>query len=100
MYRNHTGIIVIQRFSQCFSSFYFVRIDKNTALKKIKRLRAKKAIRDINIPIKVLKENADFFCRTNMSSVQGNHLFFANSCNCHICKCNTSLQTRLKKSKR
>ena len=59
-YSNHPSIKHL-RFSQRFSSFHFSHVDKNTVLKEIKRLRAKKAIQDTDIPVKVLKENAEFF---------------------------------------
>ena len=52
---------VIKRFSQCFSSFYFSHVDKNTVLKEIKKLNLNKAVQDSDIPVKILKENADFF---------------------------------------
>ena len=59
-YSNHPSIKHL-RFSQHFSSFHFSHVDKNTVLKEIKRFRAKKAIQDTDIPVKVLKENAEFF---------------------------------------
>ena len=52
---------VIKRFSQRFSSFYFSHVDKNTVLKEIKKLNLNKAVQDSDIPVKILKENADFF---------------------------------------
>ena len=60
-YSNQPSINIILRFSQRFSSFHFSHVDKNTLLKEIERLRAKKAIQDTDIPVKVLKENAEFF---------------------------------------
>ena len=51
----------IRNSSQRFSSFYFSQVDTNTALKEIRRLRAKKAVQDTDIPVKVLRENAEFF---------------------------------------
>ena len=52
---------VIKRFSQCFSSFYFSHVHKNTVLKELKKLNINKAVQDSDIPVKILKENADFF---------------------------------------
>ena len=52
---------VIKRFSQRYSSFYFSHVDKNTFLKEIKKLNLNKAVQDSDIPVKILKENADFF---------------------------------------
>ena len=60
-YKNHPSMHVIKRFSQRFSSFYFSHVDKNTVLKEIKKLNLNKAVQDSDIPVKVLKENADFF---------------------------------------
>ena len=60
-YRNHPSINVIRHFSQRYSSFYFSQAEKNTVLKEIKRLSSKKAIHETDIPVKILKENADFF---------------------------------------
>ena len=58
-YRNHLSISNIWNSSQRFSSFYFSQVVTNTVLKEIRRLNAKKAVQDTNIP--VLKENAEFF---------------------------------------
>ena len=52
---------VIKRFSQRFSSFYFSYLDKNTVLKEMKKLNLKKSVQDSDIPVKILKENADLF---------------------------------------
>ena len=60
-YKNHPSMHVIKRFSQHFSSFYFSHVGKNTVLKEIKKLNLNKAIQHWDIPIKILKENADFF---------------------------------------
>ena len=49
---------VIKGFSQ---SFYFSHVDKNTVLKEIKNLNLNKVVQDLDIPVKILKENADFF---------------------------------------
>ena len=57
----HPSMHVIKRFSQCFSSFYFSHVHKNTVLKEIKKLNINKAVQDSDIPVKILKENADFF---------------------------------------
>ena len=57
-YKNHPSMRVIKRFSQ---SFYFSHVDKNTVLKEIKKLNLNKAVQDSDIPVKILKENADFF---------------------------------------
>ena len=60
-YRNHPSIKTIRRFSQLNSSFCFSPVDKNTVLKQIKGMIANKAVQDTDIPIKVLKENINFF---------------------------------------
>ena len=60
-YRNHPSINNIQNSSQRLSSFHFSQVHTNTVLKEIGRLRAKKAVQDTDIPVKVLKENAEFF---------------------------------------
>ena len=60
-YKNHQIMHVIKRFSQRFSSFYFSHVDKNTVLKEIKKLNLNKAVQNSHIPVKLLKENADFF---------------------------------------
>ena len=60
-YKNHTSMHVIKRFSQRFSNFYFSHADKNAVLKEIKKLNLNKAVQDSDIPVKILKENADFF---------------------------------------
>ena len=60
-YKNHPSMHVIKRFSQRFSSFYFSHVDKNTVLKEIKKLNLNKAVQDSDIPVKILRENADSF---------------------------------------
>ena len=60
-YKNHPSMHVIKRFCQRFSSFYFSHVDKNTVLKEIKKLNLNKAVQDSDIPVKILKENTDFF---------------------------------------
>ena len=50
----------IKRFSQLFSSIYFSHVDNNTVLKEIKKLNLIKAVQDSDIPVNILKENADF----------------------------------------
>ena len=60
-YRNHPSINTIRRFSQGNRGFYFSRVDKNTVLKEIRKLSSKKAVQETDIPVKVLKENANFF---------------------------------------
>ena len=60
-YKNYPSMRVIKRFSQRFSSFYFSHVDKNTVLKEIKKLNLNKAVQDSDIPVMILKENADFF---------------------------------------
>ena len=60
-YRDYPSIPVIKRFSQRISSFYFSAVDKNTVLKEIKKLNSNKAVQDTDIPVKILKENAEFF---------------------------------------
>ena len=70
-YRNHSSINIIRRFSKRFSSFYFSHVDKNTVLRKTKRLSAKKAIKDTDNPVKVLKENATFFAEQTCLQFNG-----------------------------
>ena len=60
-YRNHPSIKKIRNSSQRFSSFYFSQVDTDTVLKETRRLSAKKAVYDTDIPVKVLKENPEFF---------------------------------------
>ena len=60
-YKNHPRMHVIKIFSQRASSFYFSHIEKNTVFKEIKKLNLNKAVQDSDIPLQILKENADFF---------------------------------------
>ena len=60
-YNNHPGIHAIKRVSQRFSSFYFAPVDKNTVREEIKKLKSNKAVQDTDIPVKILKDNAEFF---------------------------------------
>ena len=60
-YKSHPTMHVIKSFSQSFSGFYFSHVDKSTVLIEIKKLNLNKAVRDSELPVKILKENADFF---------------------------------------
>ena len=60
-YKNHPSIKVIKSFSTRFSSFYFSQADKNTVLKEIRKIKINKEVLDTNIPLKKLKENAEYF---------------------------------------
>ena len=59
-YKNHPSITSIRRFRHQVSNFNFSHIDKNTVLKEIIGL-STKASQDNNLPVKILKENADYF---------------------------------------
>ena len=60
-YRNHPSINNIQNSSRKFSNFYFSQVDTNTVLKEIRRLSAKRAVKDTYISVTVLKQNVEFF---------------------------------------
>ena len=59
-YKNHSSISIIKRFSERFSSFHFSQVDKNKVLKEIINLSLYKSVQDTDIPVKILKENADY----------------------------------------
>ena len=67
-YRNHPSINIIRHFSQRYSSFYFSQVEKNTVLREIRRLSSKKAVQEIDIPVKILKENADFLLNISVAN--------------------------------
>ena len=58
-YKNHPSIISIGRFRHQVSNF--CSIDKNTVLKEIRDLSTTKASQDTDLPVNILKENADYF---------------------------------------
>ena len=60
-YKNHPSIISIGSFCHQVSNFNFCCIDKNTVLKEIRDLSTTKASQDADLPVKILKENADYF---------------------------------------
>ena len=59
--RDHPSIISISDSFHQASSSYFSCIDKNTVLKEIRSLSGTKASQNTDIPVKILKENADYF---------------------------------------
>ena len=59
-YKDHPSIRVIKKVSQRFSSFSFSPVDKNTVLKEIRKSKSNKAVQDTDIPVKSLKDNAEF----------------------------------------
>ena len=68
-YRNHPSINNIRNSSQRFSSFYFSQVNTSTVLKEIRRLSAKKATQETNIPV-IFERKCKIFCWTNMPSIQ------------------------------
>ena len=60
-YKNHSSIISIRHFCHQVLNFNFSCIDNNTVLKEIRGLSTTKASQDTNLPVKILKENADYF---------------------------------------
>ena len=60
-YKNHPSISIVKRFSERFSSYHFSQVDKNTVLKEITKLSLNKSVQDTDIPVKILKENTDYF---------------------------------------
>ena len=59
-YKNHSRIIAIKKAGKG-SDFYFCEISFNDIYKKIKRLKMRKATQSTDIPVKIIKENADIF---------------------------------------
>ena len=59
--KNHLSRSIIKRFCERFSSFHFSQVDKNTVLKEITKVSLNKSVQDTDIPVKILKENADYF---------------------------------------
>ena len=59
--KNHPSIISIRRFCHQLSNFNLSCIDKITVLKEIMGLSTTKASQVTVIPVKILKENADYF---------------------------------------
>ena len=50
-YKNHPSISIIKRFSERFSNFHFSQVF----------ISLNKSVQDTDIPVKILKENADYF---------------------------------------
>ena len=59
-YKNHSSVIAIKN-ARNGPSFCFCRVSVNYVFKEIKRLKARKATQITDIPVKILKENADIF---------------------------------------
>ena len=59
-YRSHPSITAIQG-AYKGSSFSFSTVEKVDVLREIKNLSKKKAIQDNDIPVKILKDNVNFF---------------------------------------
>ena len=59
-YKNHPHVCNKKFFSRFFK-FYFSHVDKNAVLKEIEKLNLNRAVQDSNIPVKILKENAELF---------------------------------------
>ena len=59
---------IIRCFLQRFSNFHFSHNGKSNVLKEIKRLSATKVIQGTDIPVKVLKENVEFFAEQNLQN--------------------------------
>ena len=59
-YKNHPSIVAINNFKKNFN-FYFSVVSEEDFLKESKKLNPRKFTQSTNIPIKLLKENADIF---------------------------------------
>ena len=59
-YKNHPSITAIKN-ARNGPDLYFCGVSVNDVFKEIKRLKAKKATHITDIPVKILKENADIF---------------------------------------
>ena len=83
-YKNHPSIISIRRFRFQVSNFNFSCIDKNTVLKEIRVLSTTKASQDTDLPVKILKANADYFaefiCILSNDSVNSSKSPFSFKC--------------------
>ena len=60
-YRDHPSIITIKRFRCQTVPFQFLYIDKKTVLKIIRSLSNNKASQETDMPVRVVKENAEYF---------------------------------------
>ena len=60
-YRDHPSIITIKRFRYPTVPFHFSYIDKKTVLKIIRSLSKNKASQETDMPVRVVKENAEYF---------------------------------------
>ena len=60
-YRDHPSIITIKRFRYQTVPFHFSYIDKKTVLKIIRSLSKNKASHGTDMPVRVVKENAEYF---------------------------------------
>ena len=60
-YKNHPSIIAIKNARRNGLGFYFGEVSVDDICKELKRLNPRKAAQNTDIPIKILKENADIF---------------------------------------
>ena len=60
-YKNHPSIIAIKNARRNGLGFYFSGVIVDDICKELKRLNPRKAAQNTDIPIKILKENADIF---------------------------------------
>ena len=68
-YRDHPGIIAIKRFRYQTVPFHFSHIDKKTVLKIIRILSNNKASQETDLPVRVVKENAEYFAEIICSQI-------------------------------
>ena len=59
-YKNHPSIVAINNLKKNYN-FYFSVVSEEDVLKEIKKLNPRKSTQSTDIPIKLLKENADIF---------------------------------------
>ena len=60
-YKDHPSIITIKLFRYQTVPFHFSHIDKKTVLKIIRSLSKNKASQETDMPVRVVKENAEYF---------------------------------------
>ena len=59
--RDHPSIVTIKRFRYQTVPFHFSYIDKKTVLEILRSLSSNKASQETDLPVRVVKENAEYF---------------------------------------
>ena len=60
-YANHPSISAVNKYNTNSLQFFFTVVEKEDIIQELQKLNPKKVTQETDIPVKILKDNKDFF---------------------------------------